>query len=604
MSNNNIGFPDFRVAPAAKTKSPAAWLWFFIRPYRYSLALCFAGVLLVQALFRLDAFFFAMIIHAFESGQAAAQPWRVWLWVGLFMGVNALAIIVLYFGVAQRGSKIMDIISKIATLHGFSHYLDLSESWHEDRASGEKLQSLLAGRSGIFELLQSAFWSMVPLLATLTAIVFSILALDVPLYFIGLFLGLVCTYLFLAAVTSMGVKPYLEEYYKSLENVVGGVYEFVTSTATLRLFNLRAHALRMGQQLEAHNHESRVKMFRATFRRWFALDTAALLWISLILGLAVTQTLSGALSLAALTIIMFLCASLWSELVAFAFSMGQVVEHWESFKRLTQMLNNLPAITERPAAKTLSAQNADITFENVSFGYRTDQHVITDVTLHIKAGEKIGLIGPSGAGKSTIVKLLMRFYDVESGAINIGGQDIRDVTLESLQESIAVIPQDITLFNHPLIENIRYGFLSARDEDVIEAAKRAEADAFIRALPSGYQTLVGERGVKLSGGQRQRIAIARAILKNAPILVLDEATSALDSESEILIQQSLNELMHGKTVIAIAHRLSTIARLDRLIVMDKGSIAETGTHTELLARGGLYARLWAMQSGGFLQEAA
>ena len=196
----------------------------------------------------------------------------------------------------------------------------------------------------------------------------------------------------------------------------------------------------------------------------------------------------------------------------------------------------------------------------------------------------------------------MRFYDVEGGAVKIGGQDLRDVALTSLQQNIAVIPQDITLFNHPLIENIRYGRLEASDDEVIAAAKKAHADEFVQHLPAVYQTIVGERGVKLSGGQRQRVAIARAILKDAPILVLDEATSALDSESEKLIQESLKDLMRGKTVLAIAHRLSTIASLDRLVVMENGRMIEQGTHAELIALGGVYARLWAMQSGGFLQD--
>ncbi len=252
-------------------------------------------------------------------------------------------------------------------------------------------------------------------------------------------------------------------------------------------------------------------------------------------------------------------------------------------------------------AKSLKVKTAPpISIENIKKSYG-DNIVFNNFSLNIEAKSKVGFIGRSGAGKSSLVNLLMRLFDVENGIIKIHGHDISMVTQESLRNNISFIPQDTSLFHRSLMDNIRYGRLGATDAEVIEAAKRAHAHDFISELSNGYDTMVGERGVKLSGGQRQRIAIARAILKDAPILILDEATSALDSESEKLIQDSLKDLMKGKTVIAIAHRLSTIAHLDRLIVMDKGQIIEDGTHDDLLKKDGHYAKLWAMQSGGFLQ---
>ena len=317
-----------------------------------------------------------------------------------------------------------------------------------------------------------------------------------------------------------------------------------------------------------------------------------------ILALATYEVIWGGLALSAYTAILFFSLTLWGELERFNINLRTLLQNWVGFERIVEIFNEHPAIQDAPDAEALSAPQADLHFDGLTFHYNENKGLIRDFNLQIKAGEKIGILGPSGAGKSTLVKLLMRFYDVEAGALRINGQDIRDVTQDSLHAHIAVIPQDVTLFNHP-IENIRYGRLDATDAEVHEAAHKAFAHDFIQDLPDGYNTVVGERGVKLSGGQRQRIAIARAILKDAPILVLDEATSALDSESEHYIQQSLANLMKGKTVIAIAHRLSTIATLDRLVVMDNGAIVQQGSHKTLLQdKGGLYAKLWDMQAGG------
>jgi ABC-type multidrug transport system fused ATPase/permease subunit len=264
-----------------------------------------------------------------------------------------------------------------------------------------------------------------------------------------------------------------------------------------------------------------------------------------------------------------------------------------------RMITPAHGVQDKPDALALKVTRGEIAFNDVTFDF-PGQIVFQNLSLTIAPGQKVGLVGPSGAGKSTLMNVLLRLYDIHGGVIAIDGQDIRDVTQDSLRDNIAIIPQDTALFHRSLMDNIRYGNLHATEEQVMEAARLAHAHDFIKKLPEGYGTLVGERGIKLSGGQRQRIAIARAILKNAPILLLDEATSALDSESEKMIQDSLQTLMQGKTVIAIAHRLSTIATMDRLVVMDHGAVVEDGSHAELLAANGLYARLWAMQSGGFL----
>ncbi|WP_047532195.1 ABC transporter ATP-binding protein [Pseudomonas sp. 11/12A] len=270
-----------------------------------------------------------------------------------------------------------------------------------------------------------------------------------------------------------------------------------------------------------------------------------------------------------------------------------------------QSISQPVSVTDRDQAKPLTVARGEVRFENVDFHYGKRSGIIGGLNLNIKPGEKIGLIGPSGAGKSTLVNLLLRLYDVEGGRILIDGQNIAEVSQESLRERIGMITQDTSLLHRSIRDNLLYGKPDATDAELWEAVRKARADGFIPMLSdaegrTGFDAHVGERGVKLSGGQRQRIAIARVLLKDAPILIMDEATSALDSEVEAAIQESLETLMQGKTVIAIAHRLSTIARMDRLVVLENGKIAETGSHAELLAQGGLYARLWQHQTGGFV----
>jgi ATP-binding cassette subfamily B protein len=259
-------------------------------------------------------------------------------------------------------------------------------------------------------------------------------------------------------------------------------------------------------------------------------------------------------------------------------------------------------IIDQPGARDLVVTQGEIRFENVDFAYAEGIEVFRGLNLTIRPGEKVGLVGFSGSGKSTFVNLILRLYDIQGGHILIDGRNIREVTQDSLRRAVSMISQEPMLFHRSLRENVRYGALDATDEEVQDAAERAHAHEFIAALPQEYDALVGERGVRLSGGQRQRIAIARAVLKNAPIVIMDEATSSLDSVTERHIQDSIQNLMEGRTSIVIAHRLSTIAHLDRIVVFHEGRVVEDGTHTDLLVREGHYARMWSMQAGGFLPE--
>lgn len=317
---------------------------------------------------------------------------------------------------------------------------------------------------------------------------------------------------------------------------------------------------------------------------------------------AVKYWQTGFLTVGSFVLIQIYIVGLSNQLWGFARIIRDFYQGFADSKEMIEIMMLPYEIKDIPTAKDMVIKEGNIVFENVNFSFNETRNVLDNLNVKIKAGEKVALIGASGAGKTTFVRLLLRFYDVTSGHIKIDGNNIQHIKLESLRNNISLVPQDPLLFHRTIKENIRYGKDDATDAEVEEAAKLAHCSEFIEVLPKGYDTYVGERGVKLSGGERQRVAIARAILKNAPILILDEATSSLDSHSESLIQDALDTLMKGKTTIVIAHRLSTIKKMDRIIVMQAGGVLEEGTHGDLIRKDvSLYRQLWDLQAGGFIQ---
>ena len=385
--------------------------------------------------------------------------------------------------------------------------------------------------------------------------------------------------------------------------LTGVLSDAVLNHSTITTFAALTHELNIfGSAIQ--------EWYEATKRSWDA-DTwvnaiqeilAIVIEVALLVG-AVFLWQRGLVTVGDFVLIQVYILGLFNQVWGIGRNMRQL---YDSFADATEMLDimELPhAIQDVAGAKELKVTEGAITFDHVRFEYHDSHAVLDDFNLVVQPREKVALVGSSGAGKTTIAKLLLRLYDVTKGEISIDGQNISEVTQESLRRAIAFVPQEPMLFHRSLMDNIRYGRQDATDEEVIEAARQAHCHEFISQYKEGFGTMVGERGVKLSGGERQRVAIARAILKDAPILILDEATSSLDSESEKLIQDALLHLMRGKTVIAIAHRLSTVMHMDRLIVMEKGAVVLTGSHEELLAEGtNLYKKLWEIQAGGFITK--
>lgn len=324
----------------------------------------------------------------------------------------------------------------------------------------------------------------------------------------------------------------------------------------------------------------------------------------IVLYLALGAWRKGLLTIGTFVLVQSYMIQIFGRLWDFGRSVRAIYASFADAKEMVEIMLKPVDVSDIPRAQALTVPRGEIVFNRVSFSYQKTRRVLDEFSATINPGERIALVGRSGAGKSTIVKLLLRLHDLESGKILIDGQNIQKTTQDSLRASISFVPQEPILFHRTLLENIRYGRLDASDDDVRKAARFAHCDEFIRDISSGYDTLVGERGIKLSGGERQRIAIARAILKNAPILVLDEATSSLDSESEMMIQDALATLIKGKTTIAIAHRLSTIKQMDRILLIDEGKLVEEGTHESMIKKHkGIYSKLWKLQSGGFLSGA-
>ncbi|WP_225548524.1 ABC transporter ATP-binding protein [Chromobacterium violaceum] len=596
-------YPD---APAAQPPSGFfSFVWFCTRGMR-GLILCMT--LLTALIGAFEALLFSMMGSVVDwlAKVPADQLWQrerghLLMLAGILLGSVLLVSL-------QAMSKYQGLFSNFPMRLRWSfhrHLLGQSLSFYQDefagRVSAKVMQTALAVRDTVL-IVTDILVFVVIYFVTMIAVLghFDSMLLLPFLAWLALYVATLWFF-----VPRLGKAASLQADARSL--MTGRITDAYTNIATVKLFS---HG-----QREARFAKGAMQEFLSTAYRQMRLvsgfevvnQLTSMLLIGVTTGSALWLWSQGQVSIGAVAASTAMALRLNGISHWIMWEMSSLFENIGTVQDGISTLSRTVAVVDRPDAARLEVPRGEIRFDNVDFSYGGAKKVISGLNLTIRPGEKIGLVGRSGAGKSTIVNLLLRFYDLDGGRILIDGQDIAGVTQDSLRAKVGMVTQDTSLLHRSVRDNLLYGRPDASDEQMIEAARRAEADDFIRALTDpkgrvGYEAHVGERGVKLSGGQRQRVAIARVMLKDAPILLLDEATSALDSEVEAVIQGSLYRLMEGKTVVAIAHRLSTIAAMDRLIVLDRGQIVEEGSHQQLLAQGGLYARLWAHQSGGFLGE--
>jgi ATP-binding cassette subfamily B protein len=575
-------------------------LWPFLRPYRARLVLAFillclgsATILLVPLAFR-DLIDFGFGNRAQSSAGLLGAMSLNGHFIALFglAGFWALAVSARYYTVSWVGERATaDLRSAV-----YARVLSQSPQFFETLQTGEVLSRL----TGDTTLIQTVVGSSISMgLRSLFQFVGGMIMLAVTsLYLFSLNLGLMALLTLPILVIGRKVKKLSRESQDRIADTSALAGEILNAMPTVQAYTQETQEARRFTERTETSFVTAIKRTRVRAALTALIITAVMGTIIFVLWIGARQVAGGTLSGGQLASFVLYAALVAGGVGTMAEVWGDVMRAAGATERLLELLHAESAIQETARPETpVQPARATISFDHVSFRYpsRPQIDALDDICLEIAPGESVALVGPSGAGKTSLIQLLLRYYDVTEGCIRINGQDIRQLSLHDLRQGIAIVPHDPVIFSANTLENIRYGRATASDEEVLHAAKAALVDEFINRLPERYQTFLGERGTRLSGGQRQRIAIARAILKGAPLLLLDEATSALDAESEVLVQQGLSAAMQGRTTLVIAHRLATVQKADRIVVMDQGKIVEIGTPEDLRNQGGLYARLAALQ---------
>ncbi|NMG73376.1 ABC transporter transmembrane domain-containing protein [Aromatoleum diolicum] len=586
--------------PNPRRLSALKGLWPFLRPYWARIALAFmllclgSGTILLMPLAFRDLIDFGFGARAQPSDGLLGGLSLNGHFIALFglASAWALAVAARYYTVSWVGERATaDLRCAV-----YARVLSQSPQFFETLQTGEVLSRL----TGDTTLIQTVVGSSVSMgLRSLFQFIGGMVMLAVTsLYLFSLNLGLMAMLTLPIVVIGRKVKKLSRESQDRIADASALAGEILNAMPTVQAYTQEQHEARRFADAAETGFATALRRTRVRAALTVLIITAVMGTIIFVLWIGVRQVHDGILTQGQLASFVLYAALVAGGVGTMAEVWGDVMRAAGAAERLLELLHADSAIREVPRPQMpVHPTQAAISFEHVTFCYpaRPQTRALDDICLGIAPGESVALVGPSGAGKTSIFQLLLRYYEVSGGSIRLNGQDIRELSLHDLRKGIAIVPQDPVIFSANALENIRYGRSTASDAEVIAAARGAQVDEFIDRLPEGYQTFLGERGTRLSGGQRQRIAIARAILKGAPMLLLDEATSALDAESEILVQRGLNAAMQGRTTLIIAHRLATVQNADRIVVMDRGRIVETGTPDDLRRQGGLYSRLAALQ---------
>ena len=546
----------------------------------------------------------ATILNKLSKGQY--QPDNLWASFGwliiLYATLRMTSATILWRWIIIMLDKLEANVLKDIANRVFDHLLAQSQQFHSDRFSGTLVSQTTKFMSAYVRLAEAAVMQFAPLI--LSFIFTAIILLPKAPIFVAVFFTFCIAYMIITAKGTRKIRLKSSEDAEAQSKQIGQLSDALSNILTVKSFAATAQEKARFEAATEYTQQktNEYKSLDNSRQLFFSTLTSGMTSISV--ALAVASAVLWNADIATAFLVLDYSANIIAKLWQFSSTtLRDVNRAFGESHDMVRVLDHQPDIIDPVKPEKSRINKGAITFSRVTFTHpEAGDALFKDFNLTIKAGEKIGLVGKSGAGKTTCTKLLLRFSDIDSGAITIDGQNITAITQEDLRAQIAYVPQEPMLFHRTIRENIAYGRGGATEKQIIAASRKAHAHEFIKNLPHGYGTMVGERGVKLSGGQRQRIAIARAILKDAPILVLDEATSALDSESEQLIQDSLKLLMKNRTTIVIAHRLSTIQKMDRIVVMDDGKVVEQGAHGELLTHKGTYAQLWNHQTGGFIEE--
>ena len=484
-------------------------------------------------------------------------------------------------------------IRKVA-LKVFQHLHSLGLRFHLERQTGGVSRDIERGTHGVRFLLNFMIFNILPTLFEILLVSVILFARYDPWFGITIFLSLISYIVYTLLITEW--RMIFRRTMNAMDSKANTkAIDSLLNYETVKYFNNEDYESRRYDDNLASWEKAAIKNQTSLSALNIGQGAIIAISVTILMILAGNGVAKGTMSLGDLVMINAFMIQLYMPLHFLGFVYREIRHSLADMERMFDLLNEHPDVKDKPLAKPLALQQGAIHFDNINFSYNQDRQILFNASFDILAGHKVAVVGTSGAGKSTLARLLFRFYDVDSGSIQIDGQDIRDVTLESLRSSIGVVPQDTVLFNDTIYYNIAYGNPYADKDAIIDAAKRAHIHDFIVSLPEGYETMVGERGLKLSGGEKQRVAIARTILKNPKILIFDEATSALDSKTEKNIQQELRDIAVNRTTLVIAHRLSTIMDADEIIVLDQGRIIERGSHNDLLQKNGHYAHMWTLQ---------